>query len=149
MAVFDDVAVATTTITVLHPDIDLSFQSTATNIQAGDIVTFTEQVTNTGEVPLVNIAISSDHGTPDDSTDDNLCLLAELDVGQSESCPLQIVAPTTTTTYRAEVTALTDAGLPLPDYELTSQAAITITVKPVDVPPDNNQSKLYLPVLVR
>jgi hypothetical protein len=150
MAVYDDVAVATTTIEVLHPGIDLAVGASATTIQAGETITLTHLVTNTGEVPLANLVVITDNGTQADSADDSLCFFAELGLGQAGNCPLQIARPITTTAFRANVVAWTDAGLPLLDYELTTQTMVTITVDPVDVPPpDNNQTNIYLPLLVR
>ena len=60
---------------------------TGPSITAGEPITWTYIVTNTGDVTLTNIEVSDNNGTPLISGDDeDVCTIAALTPGSDESC---------------------------------------------------------------
>jgi hypothetical protein len=69
---------------------------TVLEIQPGDAVTFHYLVCNTGDVPLHDVSVTDDSGTPGDPTDDFTVAVPDLAVGQCvtvNSAPITIPNP--------------------------------------------------------
>lgn len=80
-----------------------------------DNVTYTYEVTNTGEVDLLDLQVVDDNGTPDDATDDiDVCALESLAIGESAICEVTLTVLETTTNV-AIATGETDEGTEVED----------------------------------
>ncbi|RLC92715.1 MAG: hypothetical protein DRI77_12655, partial [Chloroflexi bacterium] len=85
---------------ILNPDLELTLTPSANEVYAGEPVVLTYKATNTSsDTTLYNVVITSDNGTPGNSSDDHeVCSIAELGIGQSLTCD-ETVNPSETTTY--------------------------------------------------
>ncbi len=97
-------------VNVLNPAIRIVKTASPTSVHAGDTVTFTLRITNTGDADLTITALNDalDQGPPRDMLD--RCQLrgagAQLSVGESVDCTYTVVAGTTDMTNIARVDAL-------------------------------------------
>ena len=75
-----------TTVNVISPAIEVTVTSNQTTIYSGEAVTYTYQITNTGDVTLTNVTLIDDNGTPGNSNDDFIaCKNIILTVGATQS----------------------------------------------------------------
>lgn len=126
---------ASTSIDVIHPAIDVQVMPSPLSIEHGQAVTYTYQITNTGDVTLTSVALIDDNGTPGDGGDDvsvcaNVTLAAEATTSFSRS-----TTPTQTITNAVVVTGQDPLG-----YVVTHTDSATVTV---------GRAKIYLPVITR
>lgn len=109
-----------TTVRVISPRIDLSVTVHPTIIGVGELVTYTYQITNTGDVTLTGVTVVDDNGTPGNSDDDfTVCEYVALPSVATESCNYS-VALTQTTTNVAVVTGRDPLGLDVTDSDSTT-----------------------------
>jgi len=59
-------------------------EPTGPEIPVGDAVTWTYEVANTGNVPLEDVTVVDDNGTPADTSDDYTCVIGALAVGETD-----------------------------------------------------------------
>ncbi len=134
--VTDDAAVSTD---VLHPALRLSLTPSVGEVRAGDAVVLTFVATNIGDTSLYNVSIAFDNGTPTDPADDyTLCILAELEPGESFSCD-ETVVPEESTTYAASATGRDGLGRTAGDEDEE-----TVSVVPDDSDADGDGTPDYL-----
>ena len=108
---------ATCTVTVLHPSISLTKVPSATIVENNTSVTYTYNVTNTGDTALSSVNVT-------DSAFGSIALDQSLGVGQSLQFT-KIVALTATTTNTA-----TADGVDELDFNVSATASATVTVVP-------------------
>jgi hypothetical protein len=78
---------ATTEVEVIYPDLALSVWPDPQMTYPGETVHFSYQVTNTGDVPLTDLVVVDDNGTPGQSDDDiSVCEISTLAVLESQLC---------------------------------------------------------------
>ena len=83
----------THSVDIIHPAIQIVKTARPTSIGPGETVTYTFKVTNTGDVTLFDVKVT-------DNKLGDICTIAQLDVGETETCT-------------ADFTASTDFGGPL------------------------------------
>ncbi len=83
----------THSVDIIHPAIQIVKTARPTSVGPGETVTYTFRVTNTGDVTLFDVKVT-------DNKLGNICTIAQLDVGETETCT-------------ADFTASTDFGGPL------------------------------------
>jgi|GEM_PF-2270484 len=116
---------AVVTTDILHPALEASAAAPIATVYPGTVVTLTCTVTNTGDVPLSDVILRWDNGTPDDPEDDQiLCVVEYLDVGQAVQCQVP-VAPEQETTYTVSATGTDPLG-----GQAEDSAGITIGIIP-------------------
>lgn len=101
----------------------------------GGVVTYHYEVTNTGEVPLGDVLITDDNGTPADSTDDyEVCLASSvLDPNESATCTWDVsVTADRTNVAWAQGAPLDLFGEPYPTDPLfaSDDAVVLVTSNP-------------------
>jgi dienelactone hydrolase len=122
------------TVRLIYPAIDLSVAPHPTIIRAGDLVTYTYQITNTGDVTLTAVTLVDDNGTPGDSSDDHtICENVSMTVGATASYRRSAIL-NQHTTITATVTGQDPLG-----YCVTKSAAMTVVVG----------MRVYLPIVAR
>lgn len=84
-------------------------------IEVGGTATFTYEVTNTGDVPLANVVVTDDNGTPDDPTDDFNPMFTGGDLNDNDLLDLE-----ETWTYEAE-------RVDVPEGQYTNTATVSGT----------------------
>ena len=68
-------------------DVDADTAADAVTVSAGDPISRTYLIRNTGAYPLSNVKVLDDNGTPDDAADDiTVCQDLSVSVGQSATC---------------------------------------------------------------
>jgi len=83
----------THSVDIIHPAIQIVKTARPTSVGPGETVTYTFKVTNTGDVTLFDVKVT-------DNKLGNICTIAQLDVGETETCT-------------ADFTASSDFGGPL------------------------------------
>jgi len=120
-------ASATVTTDILHPTLDVRAAASIPTTYPGTVVTLTYTVTNTGDVPLSDVVLWWDNGTPENPDDDRiLCVVENLEVGQAVQCQVP-VAPEQETTYTASATGTDPLG-----GQTEDSAGITIGIIPTE-----------------
>jgi uncharacterized repeat protein (TIGR01451 family) len=114
-------AQASATVTVLHPKIKLTKVPSATMVSSGSSVTYTFDVTNTGDTALSNVNIT-------DSAYGVIASNQSLAVGQSKVFTRMVVMTSTTTDTATAV------GVDTLGAKVSASASATVTVK-VSPPP--------------
>jgi uncharacterized repeat protein (TIGR01451 family) len=112
-------ATASATVTVLHPAIKLTKVPNATTVNSGSSVTYTFNVTNTGDTALSDVNIT-------DNTYGVIASMQSLAVGQSKVFTKTVVMTSTTTDTATAI------GVDTLDTKVSASASATVTVK---VPP--------------
>ena len=125
-------------VTVISPAIELIITPNSTTIHSGEAVTYTYQITNTGDTTLTGVTVVDDNGTPGDSSDDltvcaNITLAAGATAGFSRRA-----TPTQTTANIATVTGYDPLGNDVTD----SDSVIVNVSSPAPV-------NIYLPIVIR
>jgi len=92
-----DSANATVTFTANGPAISITKTTSSSSIRAGNTVTWTYVVTNTGNVDLLNIEVTDDNGTPLNDSDD----FPVTTVDRGEDPENEILSPGENWTYTA------------------------------------------------
>ncbi|MGB9872421.1 MAG: thrombospondin type 3 repeat-containing protein, partial [Anaerolineae bacterium] len=112
---------------ILHPTLEVSVSAPLNQTYPGTVITLTCTVTNTGDIPLSDVAIWWDNGTPDNPDDDRiLCVMESLGVGEAAACSVP-VAPEEATTYTATATGTDPLGGPA-----EGSAGISIGIIPTE-----------------
>jgi hypothetical protein len=110
-----------------NPEIDIlkTVDPTTLPVGGGD-VTYTYVVTNTGDVPLTDVAVRDDNGTPANTADDFDvdCPKTELAVDEAMTCTADVSGTTETTTNIATATGKDG------DTTVTDTDDATVTVPP-------------------
>ncbi|HID06512.1 MAG TPA: hypothetical protein EYP10_05120, partial [Armatimonadetes bacterium] len=76
-----------TSVNIIHPALDVTVTPSKMMIYRGQVVTYTYQITNTGDITLTNVTLADDNGTPGNSNDDiTVCTNITLIVGAITSC---------------------------------------------------------------
>lgn len=123
-----------TSVDVIYPAVDVLVTPNQTMIYSEQVVTYTYQITNTGDVTLTNVTLVDDSGTPIDSSDDitvcqDITLAAEATTSCSHSPTL-----TQTTTNTATATGQDPLDNDVADSDSTTvnviSPAIKVTVTP-------------------
>jgi pimeloyl-ACP methyl ester carboxylesterase len=111
-----------TTVRVISPAIDLVVTAHTPAIGVGELVTYTYQITNTGDVTLTGVTVVDDNGTPGDGSDDfAVCGYAALPSGPEAAKICNYSATLTqTTTHVAVVTGRDPLGLDVTDSDSTT-----------------------------
>jgi pimeloyl-ACP methyl ester carboxylesterase len=130
----DVTASDSTAVRVISPAIDLAVTVHPTVIGVGELVTYTYQITNTGDVTLTGVTVVDDNGTPGNSDDDfTVCEYAALPSVATESCNYSVALAQTATNV-AVVTGRDPLGLDVTDGDSTT---VTVGVQ------------IYLPIVTR
>jgi len=118
-----------TTVSVISPAIDLLLTPHQTTIYVGEFVTYTYQVTNTGDITLTGVTVVDDNST--------VCEDITLTAGAAQSCVQRSPVLSQTTAITATVTGQDPLG-----HDVADSYSTTVVVKPRDV-------KIYLPIVTR
>ena len=131
---------ASTTVQVISPTIALSVKPNEAIIYSEQIVTYTYQLTNTGNVTLTGVTLVDDNGTPGDSGDD-IILCANVTLAAKETATFRR-SPTVfqTITITATVTGQDPLG-----NDVTDEASATVSLQPWQKWP----FQVYVPVVAR
>jgi poly(3-hydroxybutyrate) depolymerase len=122
------------TVRVISPAIDLLVTYHQTTVDHGELVTYTYQITNTGDITLTGVTVVDDNGTPGDGSDDlTVCGYSTLPPETARSC-WHTVTLTRTTTSVATV-----SGKDLLGDDVTKLDSTTVFV----------YRNIYLPVITR
>jgi uncharacterized repeat protein (TIGR01451 family) len=114
---FNVSATASATVTVLHPSIALTKVPSATLVENGTSVTYTYNVTNTGDTPLSSVNIT-------DSVYGSIASEQSLGVGQSLQFT-KMVTPTVNITNTGMADGVDELG-----FNVSATASATVTVVP-------------------
>jgi len=129
-----------TTVSVISPGIELTVTPDQGMVYSGQMVTYTYQITNTGDTTLTNVTVMDDNGTPGINNDDlTICTNLIIEAGATTSCVRNAVLFVTTTIV-ATVTGQDPLGNGIVDNNST-----TVIVKPLEEPP----TTVYLPVVIK
>jgi len=123
-----------TAVNVISPAIEVAVTPSQTTIHSGEVVTYTYQITNTGDITLTNVTVVDDNGTPGKSDDDvAVCADMTLTAGARQNCSrsMTLIQDTTST---ATVTAQYPLG-----NDVTDSDSVTVEVV----------YAIYLPVVIR
>ena len=123
-----------TAVNVISPAIEVAVTPSQTTIHSGEVVTYTYQITNTGDITLTNVTVVDDNGTPGKSDDDvTVCADMTLTAGATQNCSrsMTLIQDTTST---ATVTAQYPLG-----NDVTDSDSVTVEVV----------YAIYLPVVIR
>jgi len=127
-------------VNIISPAIEVTVTSNQTIIYSGQAVTYTYQITNTGDVTLTNVTLVDDKGTPGDSNDDiTVCTNITLTAGATTSC-----SRSTTLNQDTTNTATASGQDPLGN-DVTDSDSTTVIVQPSEEHPVN----IYLPIIVK
>jgi hypothetical protein len=122
------------TVRVISPAIDLLVMYHQTTVEHGELVTYTYQITNTGDITLTGVTVVDDNGTPGDGSDDlTVCGYSTLPPEAARSC-WHTVTLTRTTTSVATVSGKDPLG-----DDVTKLDSTTVFV----------YRTIYLPVITR
>lgn len=125
---------ASASVDVIHPAIDLLVTPSRATIYPGQTVTYTYQLTNTGDITLTDVTVVNDNGAPGDGNDNlTICEHASLPAGAMEICSYSTIL-THATTQTATVTGRDPLG-----HVVTDSDSTTVVV----------HAKIYLPVVIR
>ncbi len=81
-------------------------------ILVGEVLTWTYQITNSGNVNFSNVNITDDNGTAGNLLDDlNICTISSFPIGATQTCYLQGVAQNGAFVNRGKVTGTPPGGL--------------------------------------
>jgi pimeloyl-ACP methyl ester carboxylesterase len=124
---------ASTSIDVLHPAVDVLVTTDQALVHSGQLVMYTYEITNTGDITLTDVTVVDDNGTPGDGNDDvTACEYAILAVEETRSCSRSAVV-TRTTIATAIVTGCDPLG-----NDVSQRDSTTVIV-----------GKIYLPMVVK
>jgi dienelactone hydrolase len=124
-----------TSVDVIHPAIDMLVTPNQVVTYTGRTVTYTYQITNTGDITLTDVTVTDDQGTPEDNSDDlTVCANITMVVGAAVSCGRN-VTPTQTMTSTAVVTGQDPLG-----NEVTERDSFTVKII---------SAYAYLPIVIR
>jgi len=123
-----------TTVSVVSPAIDLLVTYQQTTIHSGELVTYTYQITNTGDVTLTDVTVVDDNGSPGDGHDDlTVCEYPFLQAEATRSCT------SSTTITRTTASIATVSGQDPLGRKVTDSDSTTIIVG----------GEIYLPIVTR
>ena len=123
-----------TSVSVIYPAVDLLVTPNEAAISSGETVTYTYQLTNTGDTPLTSVTVVDDHGTPGNDSDDlTVCEVPVLTAGEEASCSRSTMLDQTTT-----ITAVATGQDPMGRAVTDSDSAIVIV-----------DGRVYLPIVVK
>jgi len=122
---------ASTSVDVIRPAIDLLVTPDRTIVYSEESVTYTYQITNTGDTTLTDVTVVDDYGT----VCEHITLAAGITTSRSHSVIL-----TQTTTNTATVTGQDPLGNPVTDSDSTAVNVISPAIE-VTVTPD--QTTIY------
>jgi dienelactone hydrolase len=126
--------VGSTLVDAIYPHVDVRVTPNQMMIRPGQTVTYTYQLTNTGDVTLTAVTLVDDNGTPGDGSDDHtICENVSLAVGATASYRRSATL-NQYTTITATVTGQDPLG-----YYVTKSAAATVSV----------DMRVYLPIVAR
>jgi streptogramin lyase len=98
-------------------------------IVAGDPVTWTYLVTNTGDVDLTGVVVVDDNGTPGDPGDDYLCNIGLLPAGTADVTTCVQVGVALAGPYENQAQAAGDSGgTPVVDVDLSHYVGVTVAL---------------------
>jgi len=124
-----------TSVDVIYPAIDVLVTPNQATIYVGQDVTYTYQITNTGDVALTDVTLVDDNGTPADTDDDlTVCANITLVTGETTSCHRHTTL-TQTTTSTTIVTGRDPLGNDVIDNDSTT---VEVTF-----------FHIYLPIIIR
>jgi len=123
-----------TAVNVISLAIEVAVTPNQTTIHSGEVVTYTYQITNTGDITLTNVTVVDDNGTPGKSDDDvTVCADMTLTAGATQNCSrsMTLIQDTTST---ATVTAQDPLG-----NDVTDSDSATVEVV----------YAIYLPIVIK
>ena len=130
----------TTTVSVISPDIEVAVTPDQAMVYSGQTVTYTYQITNTGDTTLTDVAVVDDKGTPGNDSDDlTVCTGITLETGATTNCS-RLDTLTQTITNIATATGQDPLG-----NTVVGSNSVTVIVQPAEEIPIN----IYLPVVMR
>lgn len=89
---------ASTMVDVIHPAIELMILPNQTSAFSGQVVTYTYQISNVGDVTLTGVSVRDDNGTPGNSSDDlTVCEGITLPAQTATSCDRSVTIGQTLT----------------------------------------------------
>ncbi|MBI1297612.1 hypothetical protein GC175_21955 [bacterium] len=101
-------------------NVDADRVEEAITVRAGETVTRTYLIRNTGAFALSGVTVVDDNGTPDDTSDDiTVCQEINLPIGQSETCQRTETAQQGLRRLAATVTATDTLGNPYTQEDVT------------------------------
>lgn len=125
-----------TSIAIIHPAIDVLVIPTQTLVDEGQTVTYTYQLTNSGDITLTGVLVVDDNGTPGEDSDDlTICADLTLTAGASQSCGSRSAVLNEDTTSTATATGRDPLGRYV---SVTDSTTVAVT-----------GMRLYLPLVVR
>ena len=132
-----DVSAGTSTvIDVIWPAVALSVNASQSSIDSGETVTFTYDITNTGDTQLSDVTLTN-ASLP-------VCVLGLLDAGATQICERS--AGLTAVTTETIVSTATVAGLDPLHNEVTATSSTTVEVRPPFTGTDTLMT--YLPLVM-
>jgi pimeloyl-ACP methyl ester carboxylesterase len=117
---------ASTTVDVIHPDIDIRVAPHQTSIYRGESVTYTYQITNTGDITLTGVRVVDDGGP--------VCENIVLAVDGTQTCSRSVQLFQTTTS------TVTATGQDPLGNDVTDRDSATVIL---------TDAKIFLPVVTR
>jgi len=114
---------ATATVDVVHPGMQIGKTASATTVYSGDTVTYSYEVTNTGDTPVANPDVTDDQCAPVTYTggDTNNNGLLDVDETWTYECATTLTQDTTNTAT-ASGQPTDDQGNPLPGIDPVEDA---------------------------
>ncbi len=129
-----------TSVDIIHPALDVAVMPNRPIIYSGEVVTYTYQVTNTGDTTLTGVTLVDDNGTPANSSDDfTVCQDITLAAGAIQSYNRNAM-PSQDITNTAIITGQDPLG-----NDVTGSDSATVIVQPSEEPPTN----IYLPIVIK
>lgn len=120
-------------VTLIAPALSMSVSPWQTVVQAGESVSFRYTVTNSGDVPLEDVSVIDDNGTPYNSSDDySVCRPDDMQAGAERYC-----GRTMAIGQELTITATATGTDPL-DNEVSVQIQATVVIG----------GRIYLPYIV-
>jgi hypothetical protein len=100
------------------------------SIPVGQVVTWTYVVTNNSNLELTDVAVTDDHGTPGDSSDDYTCVIGTLAAGAADATTCVLTATAEAGQYQNSATVEGTSGDDLvTDIDLGHYLGVVIAVK--------------------
>jgi hypothetical protein len=129
-----------TSVAIIYPAVEVLVTPHTTSVYVGEAVTYTYQITNTGNITLTNVTLTDDNGTPGDGADDFTVCQAVTMTARSSAVYSRSATLIQTTVSTCTLTARDPLG-----NDVTGSASVTVTVQPLEEP----NTYIYLPVVIR